>query len=164
MSLTSLMRVSIVLPLLVASACGSPPASVKQSEPSEAEVVSTVEATLDKAVAASLTGDAEGVLGAAPRDDTFTFVTADRMLVGYDQALAAFRQTYAMLQGQTNQVIQKRTRVVSPDVVLVTLVSEGTYTDKAGYTSDPVGLGLTAVFVRQAGEWRVVHVHQSVAE
>ena len=57
--------------------------------------------------------------------------------------------TYALLQGQTNQIIEKRTRVLSPDVVLVSAVSEGTYTDKAGFTFPPVGLGSTAVFVRR---------------
>jgi putative ABC transport system substrate-binding protein len=51
-----------------------------------------------------------------------------------------------------------------PEVVLVTAVSEGTYTDKAGYTFPPVGLGSTAVFVRRGGEWRVIHYHQSVAK
>ena len=84
--------------------------------------------------------------------------------VGYDQALAAFRETYALLEGQTNQVIERRTRVLSPDVVLVSAISEGTYTDKAGFTSAPVGLGSTIVFVRRHGEWRVIHFHQSVAK
>ena len=87
-----------------------------------------------------------------------------RCSTGYDEALAAFRTTYALLQGQTHQVIERRTRVLSPDVVLVSAVSEGTYTDKAGFTSPPVGLGSTAVFVRRDGEWRVIHFHQSVAE
>jgi ketosteroid isomerase-like protein len=86
------------------------------------------------------------------------------MLKGYDESLAAFRNTYALLQGQTNQIVEKRTRVLSPDVVLVSAVSEGTYTDKAGFTSPPVGLGSTAVFVRRGADWRVIHFHQSVAK
>ena len=56
-------------------------------------------------------------LDASTKDDTFTFITGDTMLKGYDQALAAFRETYAMLKGQTNQDIEKRVRVLSPDVV-----------------------------------------------
>ena len=83
---------------------------------------------------------------------------------GTDEALAAFRKTYALLQGQTNQIIERRTRVLSPDIVLVSAVSEGTYTDKAGFTFPPVGLASTAVFVRRDGEWRVIHYHQSVAK
>ena len=115
-------------------------------------------------MAAADATDAEGVLAAATKDDTFTFITDDMMLTGYDEALAAFRTTYALLQKQNNQIIEKRIRVLSPDVVLVSAVSEGTYTDKAGFTSTPVGLGSTAVFVRRDGDWKVIHYHQSVAE
>ena len=145
----------------MAAACHLQPAPVN---PNEAEIVATVEAILDKAVAAAGAVDAEGVLSASTRDDTFTFITGDRMFKGYDETLAAFRQTYALLQGQTNQVIERRARVLSPDIVLVSAVSEGTYTDKAGFTFPPVGLGSTAVFVRRGSEWRVIHYHQSVVK
>jgi uncharacterized protein (TIGR02246 family) len=152
---------SVAAALVIAAACRAQPATV---DPNDREIVAAVEAILDKAVAAAAATDAEGVLAAAPRDDTFTFITGDTMLEGYDEALAAFRTTYALLQKQTNQIIEKRTRVLSPDVVLVSAVSEGTYTDKAGFTSPPVGLGSTAVFVRRDGQWRVIHYHQSVAK
>jgi uncharacterized protein (TIGR02246 family) len=132
--------------------------------PNDPEIVATVDAILDQVVAAAARVDAERVLSVSTQDDTFTFVTGDTMLTGYDEALAAFRSTYAMLKGQAHEIIERRTRVLSPDVVLVSAVSEGTYTDKAGFTSPPVGLGSTAVFVRRAGEWRVIHFHQSVAK
>lgn len=156
-----LIRSSIFAVLAICAACRAQSAPVN---PDDAQTVAAVEAILDRAVAAAVATDAEGVLSASTRDDTFTFITGDRMLNGYDEALAAFRETYALLQGQTNHVIQRRTRVLSPDVVLVSAVSEGTYTDKAGFTSPPVGLGSTAVFVRRGGEWRVIHFHQSVAK
>jgi uncharacterized protein (TIGR02246 family) len=152
---------TILAALVLAAACQSQPVEVNPSDP---EIVTAVEAILDKAVAAAAATDAEGVLSATTRDDTFTFITGDRMLKGYDESLAAFRNTYALLQGQTNQIVEKRTRVLSPDVVLVSAVSEGTYTDKAGFTSPPVGLGSTAVFVRRGADWRVIHFHQSVAK
>jgi uncharacterized protein (TIGR02246 family) len=164
MAIRTLLRRSQLLPVaLIATACQlqQQPVAVNPTDP---EIVASVEAILDKAVAAAAATDAEGVLSASTRDGTFTFITADRMLTGYDETLAAFRKTYALLQGQTNQIIEKRTRVLSPDVVLVSAVSEGTYTDKAGFTSPPVGLGSTVVFVRRGGEWRVIHYHQSVAE
>ena len=151
----------ILAALVMAAACHLQPAPVN---PNDAETVATVEAILDKAVAAAGAVDAEGVLSASTRDDTFTFITGDRMFKGYDETLAAFRQTYALLQGQTNQVIERRARVLSPGVVLVSAVSEGTYTDKAGFTFPPVGLGSTAVFVRRGAEWRVIHYHQSVVK
>jgi uncharacterized protein (TIGR02246 family) len=154
-------RLLVLAALALAAACGPQPAAVNRND---AEIVAAVEAILDKAVAAATAIDAEGVLSASTRDDTFTFITGDRMLKGYDESLAAFRKTYALLQGQTHKIVEKRTRVLSPDVVLVSVVSEGTYTDKAGFTSPPVGLGSTAVFVRRGEEWRVIHFHQSVAK
>ncbi|HSC27624.1 MAG TPA: SgcJ/EcaC family oxidoreductase [Vicinamibacterales bacterium] len=146
--------------MLALVACQSQPPAVNPDDP---EIVAAVDSILNRAVAAAMKVDAEGALSVSTMDETFTFITGDTMLTGYDQALAAFRQTYSMLQGQTNEVIEKRTRVLSPDVVLVSAVSEGTYTDKAGFTSAPVGLGSTLVFVRRNGEWRVIHFHQSVA-
>jgi uncharacterized protein (TIGR02246 family) len=154
-------RLRLLPVILFATACQPQPVAVNPNDP---EIVAAVGAILDKAVAAAAAIDAEGVLSASTRDDTFTFITADRMLKGYDEALAAFRKTYALLQGQTHQIIERRIRVLSPDVVLVSAFSEGTYTDKAGFTFPPVGLGSTAVFVRRNGEWRVIHYHQSVAE
>ena len=154
-------RVWVVAALVTAAACRSQPAAVNSSD---SEIVATVEAILDKAVDAAEAIDAEGVLSASTRDDTFTFITGDRMFKGYDETLAAFRETYALLQGQTNHTIEKRTRVLSPDIVLVSEVSEGTYTDKAGFTFPPVGIGSTAVFVRRGAEWRVIHYHQSVVK
>jgi uncharacterized protein (TIGR02246 family) len=142
-------------------ACQSQQANVNPNDP---ETIAAVEAILDKAVAAAAATDAEAVLSASTRDDTFTFITGDTMLTGYDEALAAFRTTYALLQRQSNEIIEKRTRVLSPDVVLVSAVSEGTYTDKTGFTFPPVGLGSTAVFVRRGNDWRVIHYHQSVAK
>ena len=137
-----LQKTWITVAILMTAACQSNPATVNPSDP---QIVAAVEAILDKAVAAATAADAEGVLSAATKDDTFTFITGDTMLIGYDEALDAFRTTYGLLQGQTSQIVEKRTRVLSPDVVLVSAVSEGTYTDKAGFTSPPVGIASTAV-------------------
>jgi len=52
---------------------------------------------------------------------------------------------------------------VSRDVAIVTVIADGTYTDKAGWTSEPVGIGTTLVFVRVNDEWQVRHAHQSIA-
>ena len=155
-----LIRLSVIAVLIVVAGCRPQPASVNPSDP---EIIAAVEAVLDKVVAAAAATNAEGVLAASTRDDSFTFITADRMLSGYDQTLRAFRQTYALLQGQSNRIIEKRTRVLSPDVVLVSAISEGTYTDKTGIISPPIGLGSTALFVRRDSELRVIHYHQSVS-
>ncbi len=154
-------RLLVLAALVMSAACRSQAAAVNPNDP---EIVAAVETILDKAVAAAAAIDPEGALSATTKDDTFTFITEDTMLLGYDEALAAFRTTYALLQKQTNQIIEKRTRVLSADVVLVSAVWEGTYTDKADFTSPPVGFATTAVFVRRDGQWRAIHYHQSVAE
>ena len=154
-------RAFVLAAPVMAAACHSQPVVANLND---SEIVATVQAILDKTAAAADAADAEGVLAASTKDDTFTFITDDVMLTGYDEALAAFRTTYALLQKQSTQILEKRIRVLSPDVVLVSAVSEGTYTDKAGFTSPPVGLGSTAVFVRRNGDWRVIHFHQSVAQ
>lgn len=150
--------------LMVSTSCASQPSAVSPVSTNNPQIEAEVDAILDKVAASAALTDAEGVLATSTKDDTYTFITGDTMLTGYDNAIAAFRETYALLQGQTNQVLQKRTRVLSPDVVLVSTISEGTYTDKAGHMSSPVGLGTTAVFVRRGDDWRVVHYHQSVAK
>ena len=158
---TFVSRLTVVAAVVASIACQSNPAPVNPQDP---EILAAVNSILDKAVAAAGAVDAEGALSVTTMDGDFTFLTGDTMLTGYDQALAAFRQTYAMLKGQTTEVIERRARVLSPDVVLVSAVSQGTYTDKAGFTSEPVGLGSTIVFVKRNGEWRVIHFHQSVAK
>jgi uncharacterized protein (TIGR02246 family) len=155
------LRAAVVGAVLGSAACQSPPATVNPEDP---QIVAAVNTILDQAVAAAAAVNAEKVLSFTTMDDDFTFITGDTMLTGYSQALPAFRETYAMLQGQTNEVVERRTRVLAPDVVLVSAVSQGTYTDKAGFTSDPVGLGSTIIFVKRNGEWRVIHFHQSVAK
>jgi uncharacterized protein (TIGR02246 family) len=133
-------------------------------DPEDPEITAAVTQILERAVAAASAADAEGALSVTTRDDSFTFITDDVMLIGYEQALEAFRETYAMIRSQTSTPIEERVRVIAPDVVLVTAVSEGTYTDHAGFTSPPVGLGSTILFVKRQGEWRVIHFHQSVSQ
>lgn len=147
--------------VLFVAACQSPAAPVNPQDP---EIIRAVESMLDRAVASAMAADAEGALSVTTKDDDFIFISGDAMLRGYDQALAAFRETYALIDRQTSQVIESHARVLAPDVVLVSAISEGTYTDKAGFTSAPVGLGSTIVFVRRDGQWQVIHFHQSVAK
>jgi hypothetical protein len=59
-------------------------------------------------------------------------------------------------------VSQSYARLLSPDVAVFSAVSEGTYTDLAGWTSEPVGMGITVVFVRENGRWMGTLVHQSI--
>lgn len=146
---------------LTALACQPKPVAFDPQDPA---VTAQIEASLKQAMEGAAAVDAEKALAVTTRDKDFTFLTGDVMLVGYDDALPRFKNTYAKLQKQHTEILSSRVRLLSPDVALVTAVGEGTYTDTAGFTSEPVGLGATLVFVRRNGEWRAVHFHQSVAK
>jgi len=154
-------RLAAAAIVLVCVGCQPTPTPVNPDDP---EIVAAIAKAVAVAMDGAANADAERALSVTTRDDEFTFITGDTMITGYDEALRTFRETYGMLQKQTSEVISTRVRVLAPDVVLVTAVTQGTYTDKAGFTSEPVGLGSTIVFVRRNGEWRAVHFHQSVAK
>lgn len=145
---------------LTALACRPEPVTFDPQDPA---VTAQIEASLKQAMEGAAAVDAEKALAVTTMDKDFTFLTGDVMLVGYDDALPRFKDTYARLQKQHTEILSSRVRLLSPDVALVTAVGEGTYTDTAGFTSEPVGLGATLVFVRRNGEWRAAHFHQSVA-
>jgi uncharacterized protein (TIGR02246 family) len=102
------------------------------------------------------------VLAMAEGGRDLTFITGEVQLSGLDTIRAAFEDTYAGLARQDQTVLEKRIRLLTPDVALVTTIGEGTYTDRAGWTSEPAGIGLSIVFVRENGVWRARHAHQSI--
>ncbi len=155
------LRLLAVALALTALACQPKPVAFDPANPA---VTAQIEAALKQAMEGAAAVDAEKALAVTTKDEGFTFLTGDVMLVGYEAALPRFKETYAMLEKQHTEILSSRVRLLSPDVAVLTAVGEGTYTDKAGFTSEPVGLGATLVFVRKNGEWRAVHFHQSVAK
>ena len=155
------LRLLAVALALTALACQPKPVAFDPADPA---VTARIEAALKQAMEGAAAVDAEKALAVTTRDGDFTFLTGDVMLVGYEAALPRFKETYAMLEKQHTEILSSRVRLLSPDVAVLTAVGEGTYTDKAGFTSEPVDLGATLVFVRKDGEWRAVHFHQSVAK
>jgi uncharacterized protein (TIGR02246 family) len=129
--------------------------------PDDPAVTAALDSIAQSMMAASANVNADGVL--APADSDATFITGDVMLDGLETIRTAFKATYAGLASQRQELLEKRVRLLTPDVALVLAIGEGTYTDKAGWTSDPVGIGTTVVFVREHGQWRVRHAHQSIA-
>ena len=130
--------------------------------PEDPAVVTAIQSRLQAAMDGAAKADAEQVVSVF--GDDATFVTGDVMLGGLGDIRAQFADTYSGLASQKHAVLKKRVRILSPDVALVTATGEGTYTDKAGWTSEPVGLAVTIVFTRQNGVWRAVHAHQSIAD
>jgi len=157
------MRAAILAPLIAVMpwlvGCGAPAAF----DPDDPRIAAEIESQLQAAMAGAAAVDADRVLANAGSGGDLTFITGDVMLSGLETIRARFEETYAGLAKQDQTIREKRVRILSPDVALVMAVGEGTYTDKAGWTSEPVGIGLTIVFVREDGAWRSRHAHQSIA-
>jgi len=144
--------------LLLLAACQS-----ARFDPDDPAIVAAIDSTMERAMAGARNVNADEVLAMAEGQGELTFITGDVMLSGLDQIHARFQDTYGGLKSQAQTILEKRIRILTPDVALVIAVSEGTYTDKAGWTSEPVGIGTTIVFVRENGQWRARHAHQSIA-
>lgn len=130
-------------------------------DPEDPAAVAAIDSIVQSMMAGARAVDAGQVLSGAAPD--VTFITGDVMLTGLETLRARFEDTYAGLESQEQVLFDSRIRLVAPNVALVTAVAEGTYTDKAGWEFDPVGIGTTLVFVREDGQWRVKHAHQSIA-
>lgn len=150
--------VPAIVSLALVAACGS-----ARFDPNDPVVTAAIDSLVGSAMAGARTVNADQVLAIAEGEGELTFITGDVMLAGLEPIRAQFKATYAGLASQQQTGIEKRVRVLSPDVALVMVVTEGTYTDKAGWTSPPVGIGTTIVFVREHGQWRARHAHQSIA-
>jgi uncharacterized protein (TIGR02246 family) len=140
--------------------------SARAVDPEDPAITAIIDSLVNVALDGAARADAERVFqaaGGSGSDDDVSFMTGDVLLTGAQPIRQRFRETYAGLQHQEQTITEKRIRILSPDVAIACLVGEGTYTDKAGWTSDPVGLGMTLVFVKQDGHWRIRHAHQSIA-
>jgi uncharacterized protein (TIGR02246 family) len=133
-------------------------------DPNDPAITAIIDSLVQVAMDGAAAVDADRVLAPAAGEGELTFVTGDVVLTGFEPIRERFRSTYAGLLRQDNTLIEKRIRVLSPDVAIAFAVAEGTYTDKAGWTSEPVGIGTTLVFVKENGEWRLRHAHQSIAK
>lgn len=156
-------RAAAVLLVAAVSLTGCSPSPSSFDDEEDPQVIAEIESQLQAAMAGAAAADAGRVLAIAEGQGDLTFVTGDVLLSGLDTIRATFEDTYTGLARQEQTMRDKRVRVLGPNVALVAMVGEGTYTDKAGWTSEPVGIGLTVVFVRENGTWRARHAHQSIA-
>lgn len=155
-TLTALTGVAIL------AACAPQPQQT-DFDPNDPEVIAAIDSIVGVSLEGVRTVDVDKVLSMASETGDFTFITGDLMLSGLETLREDFAETYEGLERQSQEVLEKRIRLVSPDVAVLTAVSEGTYTDRAGWTSEPIGMGHTIIFVREDGTWRARHAHQSIA-
>lgn len=143
---------------------GCSPQDSQSFDPQDPAIIAAIDSIIESTMEAASRVDAQGVLAFAQGGEDFTLVTGDVMLTDLETVEEAFSDTYDGLLRQDQTVYEMRIRLLSPDVVVLSAVGEGTYTDQADWTSEPVGLGLSVVFVREDGGWIARHVHQSVAK
>jgi uncharacterized protein (TIGR02246 family) len=131
-------------------------------DPNDPVALAAIDSLMAIAIEGAANVDAVRVLEPMGGGEDFTLVTGDVILTGLQTVQEAFTDTYDGLLKQDQTIYETRTRLLTPDVAVVTVVGEGTYTDLAGWTSEPVGLGITIIFVREDGRWAGHHVHQSI--
>ena len=131
-------------------------------DPEDPEIIAAIDSIMESAMAGAADADAERVLAMAEGEGELTFLTGDVMLSGLQTIRARFEETYSAIESQQQTILEKRVRILNPDVAIVMAVGEGTFTDTTGWTSAPVGMGTTIVFVREDGQWRARHAHQSI--
>ena len=154
-----------IMPAVIAGAvllvsCSQP----AEFNPEDPEVIAAIDSIIQVTLEGTRNADVDRVLAMAEGEGEFTFITGDLMLTDLDTIREDFELTYAGVASQAQTILEMRIRLLAPDVAVLTSVSEGTYTDKAGWTSEPVGMGHTIIFVRENGTWRARHVHQSIAQ
>jgi len=130
-------------------------------DPDDPTIVEAIDSIVAQAMEGAREVDADRVLAMSEGDGEMTFITGDVMVSGLELLRESFSATYAGLESQEMELIEKRVRILSPDVAIVLAISEGNYTDKDGWTSEPIRIGQTIVFVRENGQWRARHAHQS---
>jgi uncharacterized protein (TIGR02246 family) len=145
--------------VVLSAACAPAP----DFDPDDPAVLAAIDSIVQATMEGSRAADADRVLAMAEGGSDFTFITGDLLLTGLEGIRESFEDTYEGVESQSQTILEKRVRLLTPDVAVLTAVSEGTYTDIAGWTSEPVGMGHTIVFVRENGQWRARHAHQSIA-
>lgn len=148
--------------LLLVAVLALPACQPAAFDPQDPEVIAVIDSIASSIREAAERADVDGALASAGGDGQFTFVTGDLVLSGIDTVRQAFQHTYRMVQRQTVTPVERRIRLLAPDVALVINTSEGTYTDNAGWTSPPVGMAMSIIFVRENGQWYARHAHQSI--
>ena len=135
---------------------------VTSFDPEDPDIIATIDSIVESAMAGAAAADADRVLAMTEGEGELTFLTGDVMLTGRETIRARFEETYSAIESQQQTILERRVRILSPDVAIVMAVGEGTFTDTTGWTSTPVGMGTTIVFVREDGQWRARHAHQSI--
>ena len=159
--MSGILRVAIVCGALAVGGCSGPGAPAKV-DPSDPAITAIIDSLLSVALDGAARADADRALEVVADSGEVTLVVGNVMFTDLNKIRSGFRETYAGLERQNQTLLEKRIRVISPDVAIASIIGEGTYTDKAGWTSEPVDIATTLVFVKENEGWRVRHAQQSI--
>lgn len=137
--------------------------SAASFNPDDPAAVAAIDSVMQTAIAGARSANADQALKIAEGPAEFTFVSGDVMLAGHARIRDTFAKTYTTVKRQDQEILERKVRLIAPDVALYTAVAEGSYTTPSGWKSPLTGLGLTVVLVKRDGRWQAVHAHQSVA-
>ena len=158
--MSRILRATVLCGALALGACtASAPAAVDPNDPA---ITATVDSLLAVALDGAARADADRALQVVADSGEVTLLVGNVMFTDLNKIRSGFRETYAGLEKQDQTLLEKRIQVISPGVAIATIIGEGTYTDKAGWTSEPVDIATTLVFVKESRGWRVRHAQQSI--
>jgi len=156
---------ALITSAFVLTSCASPePVAAPVSfDPEDPAVVATLDSIVALVRAGADAVNADQTLGPANPEPSLVFMAGDVLIVGKDEVLKVFRDTYAQIRTQRHAPTARRVQLIAPDVAIYSALGRGVFQHLNGEISEPVGLGTSAVFVRRDGVWRLAHFHQSVA-
>jgi len=147
--------------LLLAAGCGSaPPALTDAHRAALADSVEQVATQMFASLASR--ADADTILSYFVGGDSLVVAEDGMLFPSYDSLVSALRATWRPGSTFRGSLGEKRVRVLSPDVVVVTAIISGTGADSAGVET-PTRFAWTGVYLRTAGGWKIAARHESSA-
>jgi uncharacterized protein (TIGR02246 family) len=137
---------------------GKPEITVEDRAAIEGEV----RAVTEKLITAVRQADFDRVAALVSRDDPFNLGYIDNgvFLFDFETMESRFRPGFARLQSQDMEINDMRIAILAPDVAVITWHGQISANHKDGQTFERA-LALTYVLVKDGGDWKFVHMHQS---
>jgi hypothetical protein len=142
--------------------------------PASAAELPTVDDETRQRISREILGAMEGWLRVAARlneESSFApFSQSAETLTAWDGEVAdvaGYRtfwvEAVSTLSAQEFADLNTRVQVLTPDVAVATSTAHWSRVDKEGRRSAPMPWTATATWVREAAEWKVINLHQSIS-
>ncbi|MFK7846632.1 MAG: nuclear transport factor 2 family protein [Rhodothermales bacterium] len=141
--------------------------SCQQNTPPEAEAIDHAK------IEASITSFVDGFVDAIEKTDmdraathwlAEAMVGSQGMLLNKEELVAAIGPAFENLERQDLNLTSSNIEVISSNVAAMSAAGVFTATNKEGVTSPEQPFAWTFVFVKDAGEWKILQSHQSFGQ